>query len=50
MFFSLTTEIMLVLLVTYFKPFNVAFGLRDTIFMHFGAAALPFGMLMLLID
>lgn len=50
MFFSLTTEVMLVLLVTYFRPFNVAFGLRDNIFMHFGIAALPFNMLQLLVD
>jgi sodium/potassium-transporting ATPase subunit alpha len=50
MFFSLTTELMLVILVTFFKPFNVAFGLRDNIFMHYGIAALPFSMLQLLID
>jgi sodium/potassium-transporting ATPase subunit alpha len=50
MFFALTTEIMLVLLITFFIPFNVAFGLRDNIFMHYGIPALPFGMLQLLID
>lgn len=50
MFFALTTELMLVLVVTYFSPFNVAFGLRDNIFMHYGMAALPFSMLQLGID
>ncbi len=50
MFFSLTTELMLVLVITYFQPFNTAFGTRDNIFMHFGVAALPFSMLQLLID
>jgi sodium/potassium-transporting ATPase subunit alpha len=50
MFFSITTEVMLMLAVTFFYPFNVAFGLRDTIFMHYGIPALPFSMLMLLVD
>lgn len=50
MFFSFVTEIMLVLVVTFFRPFNVAFGLRDNIFMHYGVSALPFSMLQLLVD
>lgn len=50
MFFALTTELMLVLLVTFFIPFNVAFGLRDNIFMHYGMAAVPFAMLQLGVD
>lgn len=50
MFFALTTEVMLVILVSYFMPFNIAFGLRDNIFMHFGMSALPFNMLQLLVD
>ena len=50
LFFSLTTEVMLVFLVTYFEPFYVAFGLRDNIFMHFGTPAIPFALLMMLID
>jgi sodium/potassium-transporting ATPase subunit alpha len=41
---------MLVIVVTYFNAFNVAFGTRDNIFMHYGMAAVPFAMLMLLID
>jgi magnesium-transporting ATPase (P-type) len=50
MYFSFVTEIMLVLAVTYFLPFNVAFGLRDNIFMHYGVSALPFSMLQLVVD
>lgn len=50
MFFALTTEIMLVVLISYFKPFYAAFGTRDTIFMHYGVPALPFSILMILID
>lgn len=41
---------MLVFAVTYFEPFYVAFGLRDNIFMHFGTPAIPFAILMILID
>lgn len=50
MYFSFTTELMLVFSVSYFQPFNVAFGLRDNIFMHYGISALPFSMLQLLVD
>ena len=50
MTFAMTTEVMLILIAAYFQPFNVAFGTRDNIFMHFGVAALPFSMLMLVID
>lgn len=50
LFFSLTTELMLVFAVTYFEPFYIAFGLRDNIFMHFGTPAIPFCILMILID
>lgn len=44
------TEFMLVIAVTFFSPFNVAFGMRDNIFMHYGVPTLPFSMIMLLID
>lgn len=50
MYFSFVTEIMLVLAVAFFLPFNTAFGLRDNIFMHFGVSALPFSILQLVID
>jgi hypothetical protein len=48
--FAITTELMLVVLVTFFKPFNVAFGMRDTIFMHYGTPAIPFAIFMILVD
>ena len=41
---------MLVLLVSYFQPFNTAFGTRDNIFMHFGMAAIPFTIIAFLVD
>lgn len=50
MLFSLTTELMLILIAAYFQPFNTAFGTRDNIFMHFGTPAIPFALLQLLID
>lgn len=50
MLFSITTEVMLIIIAGYFQPFNTAFGTRDNIFMHFGIAVLPFAMLQLLID
>lgn len=48
--FAITTELMLVLLVGYFQPFNTAFGIRDNIFMHFGTPTIPFCILMLVVD
>lgn len=50
MLFSMTTEVMLIIVAGYFQPFNTAFGTRDNIFMHFGTPALPFAILQLLID
>jgi len=50
MLFSLTTEIMLILVAAYFQPFNTAFGTRDNIYMHFGTPAIPLAMCQLLID
>jgi sodium/potassium-transporting ATPase subunit alpha len=44
MIFGLTTEILLTLACAYFQPFNVAFGTRDNIFMHFGMTAIPFAL------
>ena len=41
---------MLVFGVTYVYPLNVGFGFRDNIFMHYGTPALPFAMLLLVID
>ncbi len=50
MIFGITTEILLTLVCAYFYPFNIAFGTRDNIFMHFGVTAIPFAILQLLID
>ena len=50
MTFSLTTELMLILVAAYFQPFNTAFGTRDNIYMHFGTPAIPFAMLQMVID
>lgn len=50
MIFSMTTEVMLIIAAAYFQPFNVAFGTRDNIYMHFGTPVLPFAMLQLLVD
>jgi sodium/potassium-transporting ATPase subunit alpha len=50
MFFALTTELLLVLAITFFYPLNVAFGLRDNIFVHYGTPAIPFCIIMLAID
>ena len=48
--FSLTTEVMFVLLAAYFQPFNIVFGTRDNVFIHFGIAVLPFAFMQLFID
>lgn len=48
--FSLTTEVMLIILAAYFQPFNIVFGTRDNIFIHFGIPVLPFAFLQLFID
>jgi len=50
MFFGITGEVCLTLACAYFYPFNIAFGTRDNIFMHFGVTAIPFGIMMLVID
>lgn len=48
--FSITTEIILVILLTFVYPLNVGFGFRDNIFMHYGTAALPFAMFLIVVD
>jgi len=50
MMFGITTEVLLVIICAYFYPFNIAFGTRDTVFKHFGTAAIPFALLQLIID
>ena len=48
--FSVTTEIFLVIILTFIYPLNVGFGFRDNIFMHYGTPALPFAMILLVVD
>lgn len=43
-------EALLVIVVAYFYPFNVAFGTRDCIYMHLGVMSIPFGLLNMLFD
>ena len=50
MMFGIATEILLVIICAYFYPFNIAFGTRDNIFMHFGMASIPFALFQLVID
>ena len=50
MLFSMTTEVMLILIAAYCQPFNTAFGTRDNIYMHFGTPVIPFALLQLIID
>jgi sodium/potassium-transporting ATPase subunit alpha len=41
---------LLTLVCAYFQPFNIAFGTRDNIFMHFGVTAIPFAIMQILMD
>ena len=50
MIFGIATEVMLVIICAYFYPFNIAFGTRDNIFMHFGMASIPFALFQLVVD
>jgi len=44
MLFGFASEICVSLILAYCFGINVVFGTRDTIFIHFGIAALPFGI------
>jgi sodium/potassium-transporting ATPase subunit alpha len=48
-FFGITTEICLTICCAYFYPFNIAFGTRDNIFIHFGMAAIPFALMQFIV-
>lgn len=47
MLFSITTEIILIIVAGYFQPFNIAFGMRDNVFKHFAVPVIPFALLQL---
>lgn len=49
-FFGIASELMLVMVVAYFYPFNVAFGTRDCIYMHMGVMSIPFGLVNTIFD
>jgi sodium/potassium-transporting ATPase subunit alpha len=44
---AIGVQILLCLVIAYFYPFNIAFGTRDNIFMHFGVMAIPFAFMQL---
>jgi len=48
--FAITTEVALVIIMTFIYPLNVGFGFRDNIFMHYGISALPFAIILLVVD
>lgn len=50
MLFAITFEIALTIIAGYFYPLNVAFGTRDNIFKHFGVPAIPFSLVMVVMD
>ena len=48
--FAIMMSIMLIIIGGYFLPFNIAFGMRDNIFRHFGITVIPFALLQLFYD
>lgn len=40
MFFGLTSELVICVILAYIRPINYAFGTRDVIFLHFGMYAM----------
>lgn len=48
--FALTTEVLLVIILTYFEPLSTSFGFRDVTFVHFGMPTIPFMIFVILID
>jgi sodium/potassium-transporting ATPase subunit alpha len=50
MYFGLTTEIIIGLVLAYAKPINVVFGSRDNTFVHYGMIAIPFSIVIFIIE
>jgi sodium/potassium-transporting ATPase subunit alpha len=50
MIFGITQELTVTLLLAYVLPFNVVFGTRDCIYLHFGMVAFPIGMLIYAVE
>jgi sodium/potassium-transporting ATPase subunit alpha len=49
-YFGMITEVMLTMVVAFLIPFNIGFGTRDNIFVHFGTMAIPFALIDFCID
>jgi sodium/potassium-transporting ATPase subunit alpha len=47
MYFGMTTEIMIGLILAYVYPINVVFGSRDNTFLHFGIVVVPVSLIIL---
>lgn len=50
MYFGMSTEIMIGFVLGFIYPINIIFGSRDNTFMHFGIIAVPFSLLILLLE
>jgi sodium/potassium-transporting ATPase subunit alpha len=50
MYFGMTTEIIIGLILAYVYPINVVFGSRDNTFLHFGIVAVPVSLIILCIE
>lgn len=48
MFFGFFTELVLMIGLSYIKVFNLVFGTRDVLFIHFGIGSIPFALLMII--
>lgn len=49
-YFGMTSEIVIGLILAYVYPINVVFGSRDNIFLHFGIIAVPVSLIILCIE
>lgn len=47
MYFGFLSETILMISLSYIKVFNLVFGTRDVLFIHFGIGSIPFALLML---
>jgi len=48
MFFAYVTETTILFLLAFIKPFNIVFGMRDLIYIHFGSCGLIFCPLLII--
>lgn len=45
--FGYTSELLLIIALSYVEGLNLVFGTRDVLFIHFGVCCLPFGAVMI---